>query len=378
LSTVWQNASATSVPRTRVLYFVGSFEQGGAERQVAELVSNLPHDRFEPHVAVCSTHDDYGYELPVASFTDLGTPRGPNGATLRALVRLVRTLRPDVIHSVHDPQNAYARIASRVAGSRCAAVGSLRCTHLPRRTLRREWWTHRLGGALIVNSRGIRDELRRAGIERVDVIENGVDGARFVKLGQMRNRVRERFGMTGLTLVLPARIAEQKNQVAVVEAVAHLQTRGEWPRDAKIVFAGRAHTAYVGAVDRAIQRLGGSDAVRRVEPVRDAESLLGAADAVILPSRFEGLPNVVLESLACETPVIVSRAANHDAVVTDGATGFVSDCDPPSIAHAFRRFFDATPSERTMMAAKGRAAVLARFSISRMVDSTCAVYDRVA
>jgi glycosyltransferase involved in cell wall biosynthesis len=366
-----------------VLYFVSSFEQGGAERQVAELVRHLPRDRFEPHLAVCNTRNDFAYDLGAASAIDLKSPAGPTAKTFLSLLAHVRTLRPDVVHAYHDPQNTYARLAVKMARSG-TVVGSLRCTRLPARTIRRERLTHLLGGALVVNSVGIRDELeRRAKIrrDRVDVIENGVDGARFVPLaGKDLEETRARFEMRGPTLVLPGRIAWQKNQLAAIRAVAALRKRGEWPKGAQVLLAGRveAHARYVRFVDVAIRALGVSDIVRRIEPVRDAEKLIAAADAVLLPSRFEGLPNVVLESLACGTPAIVSPEANADALVDDESGVVLHGTRANDVVDGLRRFFATSHAEREAMGARGRASVIERFQVAKMVAATCAVYERVA
>jgi len=367
-----------------VLYFVSSFEQGGAERQVAELLAHLPRQRFEPHLAVCNTRNDFVYDLDVASAIDLKAPAGPTPKTFLSLLAHVRTLRPDVVHAYHDPQNTYARLAVKMARSGAVVVGSLRCTRLPSRTIRRERLTHSLGGALVVNSVGIRDELeRRAKIrrDRVDVIQNGVDGNRFVPLASKdREEVRERFGMRGMTLVLPGRIARQKNQLAAIRAVAMLRARGEWPEGARLLLAGRveAHTRYVRFVDGAIRLLRVADLVKRIEPVRDAEKLLATADGVLLPSRFEGLPNVVLESLACGTPAIVSPEANADALVDHSVGVALDGSSARDIAEGMRRFFATSRAEREAMGARGRAGVLERFDVAKMVAATCAVYDRVA
>jgi len=368
------------VRRTRVLYFVGSFEQGGAERQVAELVKNMPRARFDVHVAVCNRGDQFGYDLSPRSFHDLRTPRGPSAATLVALVRLVRALDPDIVHAVHDPQNSYARLAVTLA-RRGAAIGSLRCTRLPERTIRRERLTHGLGAALIVNSHAIREELARARISGVEVVENGVDGSRFAPLDlPTRMAERARFGIDGATFVVPARIAYQKNQLAVVRAVAALRSRGTWPRIARVVFAGRVetHSDYARCVDASIRKLNVGDVIRRIEPVRDAEHLLAAADATLLPSHFEGLPNVVLESLACGTPAIVSHAANVDGLVRDGVTGIVTGDTHEDVGHGMSRFLAMSMGERAALGLRGRGDVRARFGIARMVDGTCAIYDRIS
>lgn len=359
----------------RVLYFVHSFDQGGAERQTAELVARLPRDRFAAHVAVCAVREHFEVDAPVL---DLRSPSGPEPKTFLALVRVVRRVRPDVVHAVHDPQNSYARLAVRVA-RRGIAVGSIRCTQLPRRTIRRERVTHRIGGALVVNSRSIRDELvSRAHIapDRIDVIENGVDGERFRPLDPITRRVaRERFGMRGPTFVCAARIATQKNQLAIVRAVGELVARGEWPAGARVIFAGRPEpdARYADEVARAVRSLDARGAVEVIAPVRDVETLLAAADATLLASRYEGLPNAVLESLACGTPAIVSRAANADGAVRDGETGLVTNDFADALGRALR---DSRALEA--MGARARASTLARFAMTRMVDATCALYERVA
>jgi glycosyltransferase involved in cell wall biosynthesis len=253
--------------------------------------------------------------------------------------------------------------------------------------MRRERLTHRLGAALIVNSRAIRHELERGGIRGVEVVDNGVDGARFAPLAEReRASTRTRLGFDGETFVVPARIAYQKNQLAVVRAVAALRSRGRWPRAARVVFAGRveSHTDYVRLVDAAMARFGVRDVVRRIEPVHDMERVLAAADATLLPSRFEGLPNAVLESLSCGTPAIVSRAANATPLVDDGVTGLVLDegargeVDADSVGRGMLRFLAMSPGERAAMGARGRADMGMRFGIARMVDATCAIYERVA
>jgi glycosyltransferase involved in cell wall biosynthesis len=297
------------------------------------------------------------------------------------LVSLLRRLKPDIVHSYMGHQNIYGRIAARMAGE-AKVIGSVRCTRLPRSYIRQERLTHSFTDALIVNSSQIKDELiRRARIpaDGIIVVENGVDTSRFRPL-EDRTSARARFEMHGTTLVVPGRISFQKNQVAIVRAVARMRRRGAWPEDARVLFAGRqeASTRY-GALLRAVIALTRtSDVVRFAGVVRDIEQLVGAADAVLLPSRYEGLPNAVLESMAAGTPAIVSPAANADRLVADGERGIaLSGDDPRAIEEGLSRFFAVGAAERRAMGDRGREQALTRFSLARMVSETCAVYDRV-
>lgn len=120
------------------------------------------------------------------------------------------------------------------------------------------------------------------------------------------------------------------------------------------------------------------DALRLVGIVKPIEKLVAAADGVLLPSHYEGLPNAVIESMSCATAPIVSPAANTDALVDDGVTGLVCEgTDPESIERAIRRFVALSPEARALMGQRGYEAARERFAVRRMVARTVEVYARV-
>jgi glycosyltransferase involved in cell wall biosynthesis len=280
-------------------------------------------------------------------------------------------------------ENIFGRVAARRAGVR-AVVGSVRCTQLPVRHIAGEALTHKMADAIIVNSVGIRDELvRRARIpkESIDVVENGVDLARFSPLGAPAiARERKLWGMDGRrVLVMPGRICDQKNQKEVLRALVSLKHDGDLPEDVRVIFAGRGSPPWFGEALRAYSTLSGlGPQVEFVGIVKQVEKLVGAADAMLLPSNYEGLPNAVIEGMACGVPVIVSHAANTDELVTDGKEGLVcEDNRSAGIARALRRFFALSAAERAAMGAAGHEHATTRFAVSRMVARTVEVYTRV-
>ena len=370
-------------PRVRVTYFINSLEQGGAERQLAELIRHLDTDRYEPSLILCVARDQLGYRLPVGRVRHLNAPMFPTPVSVQRLAQELRELKSDVVHTYMGWENIFGRVAARLAGVR-AVISSVRCTQLPSKHVLGERLTHTMVDALIVNSVGIRDELvRRANIpaSRIDVIENGVDLSRFVPLDAAAvARERRIWGMDGRrVLVVPGRICEQKNQIEILRALARLKREGELPRDVRVFFAGRGSPPFYGEMLRTYGTVAGlGPHVEFLGIVKQVEKLVGAADGMLLPSNYEGLPNAVIESMSCATPVIVSDAANTDRLVTDGVEGLVCDRnDGAGIARALKRFFALEKGERRAMGQAGHEHASARFAVSRMAGRTMDVYERV-
>lgn len=372
-----------AMPRRKVLFFISSLEQGGAERQMMELMRGLDPARFEPKLVLCHRINHLGYALPGGEPYSIDATFGPTPGSFARLVRVVRELRPDVIHSYMGYENLFARLAGRYTGIG-KVVASVRCTRMPRRDVFYERSTHGLIDALICNSVGIRDELHeRAGIPLadIDVIENGVDQARFHPVeADERASVRREWKLEGRrALVVPGRVSEQKNQVAIVKALSAMKRAGTLPADLTVIFAGRGSPPLYGEyVRRVADAAALGDALRFAGIVTSIEKLVAAADGVLLPSHYEGLPNAVIESMSCATAPIVSPAANTDALVEDGVTGLVCrGTEPEDVTAALRRFLALSDEERREMGARAYAVAKERFAVRRMVDRTVEVYARV-
>ena len=97
---------------------------------------------------------------------------------------------------------------------------------------------------------------------------------------------------------------------------------------------------------------------------------------MVLPSLFEGMPNVVLEAQASGLPVVVSHAANLDGIVRDSESGFeVPTCDGTSLADALAKMFATSPEQRLHMGEAGRAHVARTFSPERILQETVNLYE---
>ncbi len=191
---------------------------------------------------------------------------------------------------------------------------------------------------LISVSAGLKEGLVALGAPaaKVTVLRNGVDLAIFRPLA--REDARAALGLDGPTLISVGHLIPRKRHDMVIEALARLEgfslmILGEGPERARLeaLIAARglgARARLLGAVPHA--------ALARY---------YSAADALLLASSREGWANVLLEAMACGTPVIASRIPGNPEVVRSPEAGLiVEENTPEGIAGAVRKLFAAPPA----------------------------------
>jgi glycosyltransferase involved in cell wall biosynthesis len=355
----------------KVFLVINSMAQGGAERQMAELVRRLPRDRFEPVLCSLGPANAYGHLLPE------GQPRYvlEGGMDLAGAKRLRGWLvdeRPDIVHSFMEQSNFWNRLLAPGIGDP-VVITSVRGPLMKVRYRLVEALLATRCHAITVNSVAIRDELvrwQRVPPSKIRIVPNIVDFERFKPAGDAtRRRARESLGVTGTTFLIPGRVHMVKDPLAPPLAAALLRRAGKLPSDATFLMAGRLDHGPVlkaiAAIDRA-GRLGG--AFRYLGPRSDMTDLYAASDWVLLASYSEGLCNAALEAHACGRPLILSRAANPDGILEDGVTGYeFGTARFWSLAGALERAL-ATPPQRA--ADMGRAGLE---RVRRMFDPEAAL-----
>jgi glycosyltransferase involved in cell wall biosynthesis len=203
--------------------------------------------------------------------------------------------------------------------------------------------------AIIANAEGLRKLSEAADPFVVRVIENGVDVDLFVPAQTSRQR---HAGV--LRILFVGRFQAQKNLPLLLEQVAHLPTGtfelhlvGDGPERPRL--------------QRLAEKLGIAAAVtwhgwvtRAVLP-----QMYQAADCLVNPSKYEGMPNVVLEAMACGLPVIASNVPGNKDLVTNGQTGFLFELnDVAALASALNQLREVDLRLRLGEDARGRATQL--------------------
>ena len=110
----------------------------------------------------------------------------------------------------------------------------------------------------------------------------------------------------------------------------------------------------------------------------DVPRLLAAADLLVLPSLYEGLPNVVLEAMRFGKPVVATAAPGTTEVVVDGQTGLLVPLrDPPALAQAIRTVVQ-DPDLARRSGRRRPARVESEFRAETMIDAYAALYEELA
>ncbi len=143
----------------------------------------------------------------------------------------------------------------------------------------------------------------------------------------------------------------------------------------------RLHLVWVGAgsqaddLRRQVESSGLSGRVHLVGSRADVPELMAAADVLVLPSLFEGLPLVVLEAMACGLPVLATRVSGTTEAVEDGSTGrLVPAADPSALAAGMLEVL-AEPQAAAARAAAAQRRFRDEFGAARMAGEVAAIYE---
>jgi glycosyltransferase involved in cell wall biosynthesis len=216
---------------------------------------------------------------------------------------------------------------------------------------------------------------------RCALIENGIDTGEFSRR-LTRAEARPGFGVEPGRFLLGAvgRLSAEKGFDLLIRAVGQLVSEG---LDVGLLIAGEGEER--AQLQARIGELGLGDRVRLLGYCSDTRTLYQSLDAYVLSSLREGLPNVLLEAMALQVPVVATRIAGVPRLVVDGLNGLlVEPGHIAGLAAAVRRIA-ADSDLRARLACAGRATIEEGYSfavrmqkIRRMYDDLCDRHESAA
>lgn len=362
----------------RVLQFIPTLDRSGAEKQMALLAAGLPRDRFTVEAAALTRLGPLEADLNAAGVpvTLIGKRHKIDPFALSRLTRFLKAKRFDVVQTWVFAASTYGRVAAARAKIPVVVTAEMAVdVWKTQGHLAIDRWLAGRCDRVVGNSLAVVDFYRKAGIpeNRLAMIYSGVEPGEPPAVD--RAEVREAFGWPpDAPLVLFAgRLMPQKGVDVLVAALDLLQ---HVRPDVRTLIAGDGplrseleETAHAFTLDEKVKFLGHRNDVPR---------LLAAADLLVLPSRYEGLPNVVLEAMAYRKPVVATAAPGTTELVKDGETGLLVPVDDANLlARALRTLVDDADL-RQRLGEAGRARVESEFGVATMVNRFAELYESLA
>jgi glycosyltransferase involved in cell wall biosynthesis len=325
----------------RVLHCRSSSGRHGPERALLEQAPALAARQVETRLLVLYRRPAPGPErhpwVDEARAQGIDAEQIPDPGALsviaaRRLARRVRSSGAEILHTHDYKTNMLGGLAARRVDRSMAWVATV---HLHTTTSRRlrlyralDLFLLRLADRVITVSREQRRLLLRRGVDRrrIALIPNVIDAAAFAARAEDPLATRDRLGLAAAAPVvtLVGRLTAQKGVDSFLDA-AHF-VRERQPEAAFLVVGngpGRSRLetqADALGLDGAVHFLGYRD---EVAPI------LAASDVVVVPSRAEGLPLVLLEALAVGRPVVASQVGGIPDLLHHGETGLLVPPDDP-------------------------------------------------
>ncbi len=340
---------------------ITELDVGGAERALVALATRLDRRRWAPRVVGLGPEGPLAAPLRAAGIpTDcLDVDPGRPGRAVARLAAWLRSPRPELLQSFLFHANLAGRLAGRRAGV-AWIVGGLRVAEREKTWHRRlDRWTIGLAAGSVCVSRGVYEFSRTVGrlpFSRLAIIPNGVD---FDPIDAAAPADRASIGVppSSTLAICVGRLTRQKGIDVLLNAAGRVaEARSDW----RLLIVGDGpERARLEAQAAADPRLAGR--VTWLGRRDDVPSLLKAADLVVLPSRWEGMPNVVLEAMAAGRPVVATAVEGSAELVEPGGSGWLVPPEDPAALAAALIEAAADSAQAARFGASGRARVAAEF-----------------
>lgn len=373
-------------PAPLILHVLYRFATGGLENGVVNLLNHMPADRFRHAVLAIDVVDPSfatRVKNPAVAFLALNKPPGHAVAQYPRVWRLMRQLRPAIVHSRNlaalemQLPAALARVPVRIHGEHGRDLDDVDGQNRRLQRLRRVYspLVHRY----ITVSEDLRSYLcSRVGIarHRVDQIYNGVDTQRFAPAaGGAQPLAGSPWNPADHWVVgTVGRLQAVKNQVLLVRAFARA-------RELSPVLRERGRLSVVGDgparadVQSALDASGAGQATWLAGERSDVPDVMRSLHAFVLPSMAEGVSNTILEAMASGLPVLATAVGGNGELVQPAITGQLTPSnDVEAMAQALAAWA-AEPVGVAAWGARARGVAEGEFSLQAMVSRYAATYD---
>lgn len=317
-----------------ILFCTDFLLAGGVERQLTELITRLDPSEFQIQV-ICLYANKTGKTLHFAKqieahniqlqVLDLRMNLFAKLKAMFVIWRLCWRFRPHILHPVNYHSNLLTRMIRPFLPPSTKIIGTVRVEYTLKQ-LRYERFTQWACKKIVCNSPHIQQQLIETAhipAKKIAFIPNGIDTQRFHAANGAT--IRAQFAPNFPKLFLSVgRISKQKAQHYLIEAIGQLKSNNHLDENFHLILIGDIEESGIqNKIASLIKQYNLSEVISQLPSTSHPEHYYQAADVTILFSKYEGMPNVALESLAAGKPVIISEQANAAKIIEHNQTGWI-------------------------------------------------------
>lgn len=360
--------------RIKLLFVIANAQFSGAERQLLLLAKHLNKNRFIAEVCCLEGEGTFTEavrkaELPLHIFH---RERSFDLKRLFSLVKLIRKEKYQIVHSFTWSANQYARLArlfvkfKLVSGERGRDLVPINMENIIDRIL------SSISHHIVFNSNiQLQKYLRGKNLKNksVSVIFNGIDFEQFQNKGQ--NILRSLLDVNVKTMLIGTigNFTAHKNFRMFIEVCEKLIKQNS---DIHFVAIGEGKEKNYFA--DLIKHKGLKNRLTLTGRIKNIEKVIPSLDLLLLTSTWEGMPNVILESMASEVPVISTNVDGCNEIIQDGVNGFSVDSNDVDSMVSKISLLLVNSALRQKVIQNGLLTIQSKFSLEKMVNAYESLY----
>jgi glycosyltransferase involved in cell wall biosynthesis len=365
--------------RIKILFMTGTYAVGGKERQLTELIVNLPEDKFEIHLFVKKIETYYFDKIrhKLASVRSLNKDRF-SLLDLFQVHSYIKQVKPDIVHSWATLTSHFSLISKYLGLQTFILInGSIRDAPQDLQfSFRVEAYLYHFYKVVISNSFAGLVSYRQQHLKNRYVIPNGMDMTRVPNLTRQESRELLDWDDDVFVVTMVACLAKRKDHETLFRAAKRCI---EVCDDIIFIVVGDGELKSI-LIDK-VNSMGDyryRNTIKFLGERSDIEKLLLASDiSVLLSAKWhgEGIPNVVLESMACGKPVIASDNGGTGEIVQDGLNGYLIQVEDDAELASKILFLKNHPENLKVLGLNAKETVKSKYTIEKMVLSYMNIYD---
>lgn len=370
--------SSKKLIEKNILLFIDSLGSGGAQRQIVTLANALAAEGH--NVSLLTFYPQWHYRSIVDSdhvnLVYLERHGKFDILFVFKLICLLYTLKPNVILSYLFTPNVLIRLAKVFYFRRSRVVTSERNVDLPHSSIRLyvEKLMSFLSDAVVTNAYATRHMLIDNNVcaqDKIRVIRNGIDVSQYTVLSDVnRSAYRNSLGIKDdkFLILLPGRIQQQKNHISLLKALTLVPGSD---KKCSVLFVGDViDTRIKYQLDYFIDKNLSNVDILFAGQIDNMNAVYEIADLVVLPSLFEGLPNVVIEAMYKAKLIAISDVSDNASIIRHGETGFIHNVDDyNALAVIISQLIDMDKHEANRIQNAARDDFMMKFTVEVMLEN---------